>query len=129
MTTPSRSAVAISGTVLLMCITSLTCFVVGIAAVVWLFAPEGSDPTVLVSTLVGTLAPTIAVMGALARLSSVSDQVADVAEDTNKLANGLGDAKIRAAVADVLPDHMIDPQARPLIEADRMRRLLPEDHK
>jgi hypothetical protein len=127
VTTPKPAA--ISGNVLLLCITLLTCFVVATAALVWLFAPSGSDPTVLVSTLVGTLAPTIAVLGALARLGTVSEQVADVAEDTNKLANGLGDSKIRAAVADVLPDHMIDPASRQLVEADRLRRLLPEDHR
>jgi hypothetical protein len=104
-------------------------FTSGLAALVWVFSPEGNDPTVLVSTLAGTLAPTIAVMAALARIGGVSDQVSDVAEDANKMANGLGDSKIRAAVADVLPDHMIDPESRQLVERDRLARLMPEDHQ
>jgi hypothetical protein len=127
VTTPKSAA--ISGTVLLVCITTMMCFVVGIAALVWIFAPGGNDPTVLVSTLVGTLAPTIAVMAALAKIGNVSEQVADVAEDANKMANGLGDSKIRAAVADVLPDHLIDPASRQLVESDRLRRLMPEEHQ
>lgn len=132
MSTPhaTRSGGPLSTTTLMVCITTLVCFVVGVAALVWVFSPEGNDPTVLVATIVGTLAPTIASLAALVRMGAVSEQVADVAEDTNKLANGLGDSKIRAAVADVLPDHMIDPASRQLVERDRMRRLLPnEDHR
>jgi hypothetical protein len=58
----------------------------------------------------------------------VSTQVADVAADTTKLANGLGDSKIRAAVADVLHDDLVDPEAREQLAADRERLGDPEEH-
>lgn len=124
---PSSSA--ISGTVLLVCISAVACFTIAAATCAWLFAPDGRDPTILVSTIVGTLAPTLAILAALAKLGNVSEQVADVAQDAELMKNGLGDSKIRAAVADVLPDHLIDPASRQLVEADRLRRLLPEEHK
>lgn len=47
---------------------------------------------------------------------------AQVRETVHDLANGRMDAKIRAAVADVLKDEHIDPAMRAQIEADRARR-------
>lgn len=119
----------VSTTTLMVCITTLTCFVGALALVAFLFSPESRDPTVLVATLVSVLAPTIAALVTLTRVGNVSEQVSDVAEDTHKLANGLGDSKIRAAVAEVLPDHLIDPAAKSQLELDKLQRLLPEEHK
>lgn len=124
-TSPPRSDTAI----LLVCVTVLVCVVVTASALVYVFAPSGTDLPSLTTTLVGALAPTIAAMVAVIKVGGVANQVADVAEDTNKLANGMGDAKIRAAVADVLPDHLIDTGAKPQLEADRLRRALPEEHR
>lgn len=115
--------------VLLICVTVLVSIVVAVAALVWVFSPPGVDPTPVVATLVATLPPTIAGMAAVVKVGGVSSQVADVQEDTNRLANGLGDSKIRAAVADVLPDHLVDPAVKPQLEADRLRRAVPEDHQ
>lgn len=118
-----------STSVLLVCVTVLVSVVVGASSLVFIFAPSGTDPTVLAATLVGTLAPTIAALGAMVKIGGVSSQVSDMAQDTDKLANGLGDAKIRAAIAEVLPDHLIDPSVKPQLEADRLRRLMPEEHR
>lgn len=127
MSTPHPSTTGDTA-ILLICVTVLVSIIGVISAAVFILADENHDPTVLCATLVGTLAPTIAAMAAVVKVAGVSAQVSDVAEDTNKMANGLGDSKIRAAMADVLPDHMVDPAAMPQLEADRLRRVLPEDH-
>lgn len=114
--------------VLLVCVTVLVSIICGVAVVAFVFAPEGTNPTALAGVMVGALAPTIASMVAVVKVSGVSSQVADVAADTNKLANGLGDAKIRTAVADVLADDLVDPEAREQLAADRAKLDEPEDH-
>lgn len=114
--------------VLLVCVTILVAVVVVAAALAFVLAPGDRDPTILVTAIVGSIPATIAAMAAVIKVGTVSAQVADVAADTNKLANGLGDAKIRTAVADVLPDHMVDPEIQEQLRADRARIGVPEDH-
>ena len=108
-----------STTVLLVCITVLVSLVVAAAAAVYVFGPahDGSIAAILISIL----APTIASMVAVIKVGGVASQVSHVAQDTNQLANGLGDAKIRSAVADVLADHMVDPHAKQQLADDRER--------
>lgn len=113
---------------MLICVTVLVAIVVAGAVAAYIFGPEDGESSSLITTIVAVLAPTVAAMAAVIKVGAVSGQVADVQEDTTKLANGLGDAKIRAAMADVLPDHLVDPAAKPQLEADRLRRLLPEEH-
>lgn len=115
-------------TILLLCATVLVGIVVGASALAFILAPDGRDPTILVTALVAVLAPTIASLAAVVKVGGVSAQVADVAADTERLSNGLGDAKIRAAVADVLPDHMVDPGVQAQLAVDRERIGKPEDH-
>ncbi|HSX67220.1 hypothetical protein [Nocardioides sp.] len=82
--------------------------------VVAVFAPSeqaantiGLILTALSTTVVGVLA--------LAKIGSVEKTV-------DELSNGLMDSKLRAGIADVLPDHLVDPKARPQLEQDRIRR-------
>lgn len=85
---------------------------------VLLFAPTGTD----VAPLIGTLAPTVAALGALAQVQRMQGKVDRVDQRTEELSNGLMDSKIRAGVADVIPDHLLDDTyTRQQLAADRMR--------
>lgn len=98
------------------------CFVVAACVAVFIAAPEGANTGSLITLLLGSLASTLASLGVLAKVNQTEAKVDRVADDTYRLTNGLLDAKVRAGVADVLPDHMIDPDARTLIEGDRKMR-------
>lgn len=51
-----------------------------------------------------------------------------VAMDTDQLRNGLLDAKVRAATAEVLPDHLVDPHYREdQLAVDMVRREAARD--
>lgn len=109
-------------TVLVVGVIIVFCFTVAAVVAISVAVPEGANKGSLVAILMGSLAPTIASLVALAKVSSVSGTVDQVAEDTTKLTNGLMDSKIRAAVADVLPAHLVDPNARAQIASDVERR-------
>lgn len=98
------------------------CFVVAACVAVFIAAPEGANTGSLVAILIGSLAPTLASLGVLAKVNNTDAKVDRVADDTYRLTNGLLDAKVRAGVADVLPDHLIDPEARDQIVEDRKIR-------
>ena len=90
------------------------------ATVVLVLSPERD-----VGPLIGVLAPTIAALGALAQVSRISGKVENVEHHVEGLSNGLMDAKIRASVADVIPDdHLDNEYVRRQLAADRMRRKL-----
>lgn len=72
--------------------------------------PEG-----WLSLFLGFLSSLVVAVVGLAKLDKVERQVDD-------LTNGLMDAKIRSGVADVLPNHLVDPAALEQLEADRQRR-------
>lgn len=59
---------------------------------------------------------------ALDRVAKVDEKLDRVGRQTTDLTNGLLDAKVRAAVADVLSPQMVDPAAEQLLDADRRRR-------
>lgn len=101
---------------LVVCVTALVCFFGLLAVVVFVFAPSGRDTSTLVALLFAQLAPTIAALVAVIGVRGVDAKVADVASDTERLANGLGDAKFRQAVAEV-----VDPRyhARAYRDSDR----------
>jgi hypothetical protein len=110
------------------------CFVIAACVAVFAAAPEGANTGSLITLLIGQLAPTLVALGVLAKVNAVdqkadatSAQVSQVAQDTYRLTNGLLDAKVRAGVADVLPDHLIDPDAREQIADDR--RVREEQHE
>ncbi|HEY0701066.1 MAG TPA: hypothetical protein VGD43_25045 [Micromonospora sp.] len=109
-----------SPTVLVVVIAVVFCFT--IAGVVTIALAGRDDQESTITILVGLLAPTIASLVTLSKTAGVAARVEKVASDTDDLTNGLMDAKIRAAVADVLPDHQLDPEAAGQIADDRERR-------
>lgn len=84
------------------------------------------DDGARVESLVGIILPAAAslvvAMLALVKISQVGDQVDKVSKQTTDLTNGLLDAKVRAAVADVLAPELVDPAAEQLLTSDRHRR-------
>lgn len=94
-----------------------------LAAVVALttLAPPGEDRRTVVLQVLGILAPTLAVMVTLVQVGRVQAQVETVARDTHDLTNGLLDSKVRAGVADVLHDDLMDPEAADQVAEDRAR--------
>jgi len=91
------------------------CFVVAAVVVLVLFLPPDRDAMPYVALLMSTVGTTVAGILALMKLQGVDDKVTD-------LTNGVMDAKIRAGVADVLPDSSLDPGAADQIRDDRARR-------
>lgn len=104
-----------SATVLLIVVGAVTCFVVAAAVVIFVAAPEGANTGSLIALLIGIIPTTAASLAALAKV----DQTGKVVDD---LANGKMDAKIRAGLADLLPEHQIKPEAREQVARDRIRR-------
>ena len=104
------------------------CFVAVVAACTVVFAinPDAAgDFATQLLTALGTIGALIAGLAQLGRKQDATDRKVDEAlAGVQYLSNGGMDAKVRAGVADVLPDHLIDPQAMPLIEQDRVRREL-----
>lgn len=98
-------------------------FVVTLAAVVVVVVVAGNDAA-LVAAILGSLAPTAAVVVNLYATSQVRSRVDTVAQDTHDLRNGLLDAKVRAGVADVLHPELLDPEyiESPRSAEDRVRR-------
>lgn len=89
------------------------------AAAVLIFAPDGAD----IAPLVGMVGPTVAALGALYAARQVDAKVERVEQTTEELANGTMDAKIRAGIADVIPDNLLDDTyRRQMLARDRMRR-------
>lgn len=128
MTVPRPASPAISFTVLMTCVTVVVCFVVAACTAIFLAVPDGANTFSLVAILLATVPSTIASLVGLVKLSGVAEQVTDVATDTHELTNGLGQAKLRAAVAEVVHPDLIDPAALPQLAADKARSLMPEDH-
>lgn len=75
-------------------------------------APKDSDVGLLIGVLITGAGGMITSILTLGRTQQIQGTVDD-------LANGRMDSKIRAAVADILPDHALDPTARDLVERDR----------
>ena len=118
----SNSNGGVSGTVLIVGIVCVFCFTVAGVVALTVAVPEGQDPSTLVTLLLGSLAPTVAAIAGLVKVAGVGQRVEQVARQTDEMANGLMDAKIRAGVADVLPDDLVDDQAHAQLEVDRQRR-------
>lgn len=115
-----RPAALSSTTPLLVCITVLSCFAIAAAVVIFVAVPDGANTGSLVALLLANLASTIPILVSVFKVNAVQNQVDEVAQDTERLANGTGDAKIRAAVAAVLAPHLIDPEAREQLAADEV---------
>lgn len=76
-------------------------FGITIAAVV-IMAVFVADASAYIPAVLAAVTPTIAVLVTLR-------EVAGVKADTHALTNGLLDSKVRAGVAEVLPDELVDP--------------------
>lgn len=87
-----------------------TVAVIAVAVLVALGAENES-----IGLLIGLLTMLVTNVVLLARQEQVKGTVED-------LSNGKMDAKIRAGVADVLGEHLIDPAARAQLETDRTIR-------
>jgi hypothetical protein len=86
------------------------------------------DHTSVVTLLLGLTSTTVVALLALLKtldnareLQHNTDATRETAHTVSELANGSMDAKIRLAVAEVLAPHLIDPGARPQLEADQHR--------
>jgi len=88
-------------------------FVAVLVAVVLLAIYAGDKAEVLVTTILAQVAGLVAILANLQRTRAVEEQVQVVADDTYALRNGLLDAKVRAGVAEVLPDQLHDPEYDP----------------
>lgn len=79
-----------------------------------------------VESLVGLILPAagtlLVALIALDKVVKVDEKLDEVGRQTTDLTNGLLDAKVRAAVADVLAPHMVDPAAEQQLVSDRLRR-------
>lgn len=84
-----------------------------VVALEWLGASDS------VAQVLGILAPVLAVMVTLRQVNQVQDKVDQVAHDTRDLTNGLLSASVRAGVAEVLHDDLVDPQARAQVAEDQ----------
>lgn len=89
----------------------LTLGVVLAVVLVALLAPTDTARDTITQVL-GVLAPTAAVLATLRAVSTVQGQVQEVAADTHALTNGLLDAKVRAATAEVVHPDLVDPAYR-----------------
>lgn len=99
-------------------------FAITLAAVVVLAiaVDDGARATSLIGLVLATLAPTIGVVVTVLKLGELDRKVDRSLDHTEALTNGLADAKMRAAVADVMRDDLIDPGAVEQVDADRVRR-------
>lgn len=94
-------------------VSAMFCFTMLSVVLVAVLVPDRAEG--LITLMIGAMATTVPAVIGLSKITGVERQVTD-------LTNGLMDSKIRAGVADVLPDHLVDDTARPLIERDRARR-------
>lgn len=98
----AASAAARQTIVLMVCITTLACFTIAGCLVAFVAVPEGANTGSLIAILMGSIPATVASLLAVMQIRNVAATVTEVADDTQRLANGLGDAKFRSAVADVV---------------------------
>lgn len=85
-------------------------FSVTVVAVV-LLAALVDDASQYVTAILAAATPTIAVLAAMRAIEGVK-------RDTHALTNGLLDRKVRAGVAEVLPDELVDPSYRESAQAN-----------
>lgn len=100
-------------------------FIGSLGAVIALvtFVDDSSLATTLVAAVFTNLAAMAAVLvKLLSAQAAVADAVGKVEQHTSALTNGLLDAKVRTAVAEVLRPELVDPNAHQQLRADTKRR-------
>jgi hypothetical protein len=90
------------------------------AVLIALFGPE--DSGVLIAQFFGSLAIGLPAVLGVAKAYEVSRKQEEIGAGVDKLRNGEMDSKLRAAVAEILAPHLIDPEALPQLEEDRAVR-------
>lgn len=120
-TTPSTAAIVA------VCI--VFCFTLAAAVAVFAIAPNGESTVVLVGSLLGTLAPTLAAVAVLVQVRGVQsvqaeqgEAISRVASDTYALTNGLLDSKVRAGVSEVIRPDLLHPEVAETIARDKVVR-------
>lgn len=109
--TPIRTA----PTAVIVGVVVVVCFAIAAVVAITIAAPDGANTGSIITLLLGSLAPTIAALANLAKTEKIQAQV-------DELSNGLGDAKHRAAIADVVRPEFLRDDAAPLLDQDRARR-------
>lgn len=101
----------------------VACFVVVVCActAAFIFAPAGKDVGLFLTGVLGFATTTVATLVTLNKVQTVDQKV-------DYLTNGGMDSKVRAGVADVLKPELLDPDAEPLIAADRVHRATGSGH-
>lgn len=102
------STAVVVGVVAMFCTTML-----GVTLVAVLVPAD--DAATLIALLLGFASTAVPAVIGLAKITGVERQVTE-------LSNGLMDAKVRAGVADVLPEDLHDPAIRSQLAADRATR-------
>lgn len=102
-------------TALIISVAVVACVAIASVALILVTLEKSELPEGWLGMFLGFLGTTMVAVISLAKIDKIGQQVDD-------LANGKMDAKIRAGVADVLGDHLIDPAATQQLEADRARR-------
>lgn len=115
--------------VLIVCATLVLMGAIGAFVALVLLAPPETDLIKIIGAVFGGLALALGQVANYLKTKEAAgqvDQVREVASATEgkvtDLTNGLMDAKLIAALSEVLPAHLIDPAAVPKIEAARARR-------
>lgn len=115
MSTPKQSQEPFPWLALIVCATIVVlALIAGFVALVRL-APPGTDLVKIIGAVAAGLALVGGQLAGYLKTRKVDGKVTD-------LSNGLMDAKIRAAVAEVLKPALVDPDIHPQLEADRQRR-------
>lgn len=119
MTTPSQT---VSGNVIVVAAAVVFLATLGAVVAIALAIEDGARVTSLLGLILPSCSAVILGLLALFKLTEIKADVATVKADTTDLTNGKMDAKIRAGIADVLANHLIDPEAREQIDLDRLVR-------
>lgn len=107
--------IVVAGLLGLGVITSLT--------IVVLFAPDGTDLPALIAAVAAAVVAIGTGTATLLKQRGTDARVAGMAESVHYLANGGTDAKMRAGIADVIPERMLKPEyVADQLEADRAHR-------
>lgn len=102
-------------TALIVALAVVACFAIGATALILITLQESELPEGWLGLFLGFLATTIATVVAVGKVDKIGRQV-------DELSNGRMDSKMRAAVADVVKNEHLDPDALPQLERDRQIR-------
>jgi hypothetical protein len=102
------------------------CFVTVVAACTVVYVVDSETSAGFITPILGFTGTTLALVAGLATVArkqtETKEQLDDVKQTTDYLANGGLDAKIRAGLADLLPDHLMKPGVEDQLEQDRATR-------